>query len=414
MPRPPQELIANIAGVAGLVGLALVAASSVVRGDQHEEEPHGGHARPHASGPTGAAQGPSPALAASQHGEPPAPSPAPAAVAATGPAGEPAVAPSGDPYQEASTAPSLFAEAQRLTLAHPGYVELLAGVREQIDERFPGAAPSSIELQIAPLPDAQRAVLVHRRGQRQRPILFVFDSDRQVVWSRERPLAGLDAGIEEVALCPGPNGEVLLFWYDTPTRLVAARRLEKGGRLLADFKLVAIEAVEALTALYWPERGWLVATSGQGAVRAQLLTEQGKLPWGNDGQHLAQKGALRGPISVALDTAMSAVVVWPGASEPVGGRPPAPDYQAMRVDVAGVLLWRSPLGLGPAPPAGQAPRAVLERLSNGVVRVDLARAAPIAPSAAAAPTAPAAPSGSAPAVVPYSVEVTAEGKVLVR
>lgn len=328
-------------------------------------------------------EAPSPAPSASVTEAAPPASAAASAIEATRP---------GDPFDEVALAPSQLTEAQRATLAHAGYRELLGPVLDRIEARFPGVASEAISLQVVALPNARRAVLVSHEGPGNKPMLFVFDIDRQLVWMRERSLAGVDAHLSTPTLCPGPSGEVLQFWYDVPTRTVAARRLDDSGSLLADFQLQHIEHVDALSALQIPGTGWLVVATGNAQLRAQLLTESGKLPWGSEGRLVAETGVAVDAAALVRDTPLSAVLVW---STRTAQEAPASSaqFKATRLDIEGHTLLSRPVSLGPAPQHLNGARPTLERIDSGLIRATLPR-----PSRADR----------------YMVLLTAEGQVLLR
>lgn len=333
-----------------------------------------------------------PASSASAGGDPsgsaPAPTTSSAPAASTEPGRRAGAAEGVDPYTEASLLAPLFVEAPRYTLAHPGFRALLEPAMPQIEPRFAGIAPADVEVQVTSLPGSRRALLVGRPAPGPRPLLYVFDAQGTMLWGRERPLGSVDPSVSRFALCPGPEGDLMVFWYDPPTQLLAARRWDGDGWLLADFSLLAAEGVTELSALHWPGHGWLAITAGKGTVRAQMFSDDARRPWGPEGRTIAPSDALEQPVAVALDTELSAVVVWVSTRVLPSGTT-LPVYRARRVDVEGHVLGRADIELGEA--ATPAARPSIERVGPGEVRVGLRRAAG-----------------------PYEVVVDAEGHVRLR
>jgi hypothetical protein len=305
----------------------------------------------------------------------PVSSPAPSAPLAPPTAGAPP-----DPLQELALPLHPEVQALETSTAHPGYQALLAPISDLIQQRFPGV--STLSLQVVPLRGLARALLLHDPASKARPLLVAFDEQRNLAWFKERPIHDLDPSIARMALCPGPDGDLFLVFHDPPTGIVAARRWDQGGGILADFRLGHAEQLDGLAALYWPERGWLVAHSSAGAVKVQLLEERGRLAWGRDGKVLTPSGALPGPLRLALDTEVSAHVLWPGAG--ATGR----HHLASRIDFEGSPLWRAPVDLGDADDH-QPPR--IERSGHALIHAELT-----------------GKSG------PYAVDISAEGRVLIR
>lgn len=310
----------------------------------------------------------------------PAPSPTPVA-SASATAAEAPTAPA-DPLRDLLEPLRREVQTQEATLEHPGYQALLEPVADLLRERFPGVAPGRIFLQAIPLLGSGRAVLVYSPDSKARPAIAAFDEQRTLAWFKERPVHDLDPSIARFALCPGPNGEVFLVFHDPPTGSIAGRRWDQTGGILADFRLGQASQIDGLAALYWPDRGWLVAHSTGGAVRVQHLEERGRLAWGSEGRTLALHGAQTGPLRLALDTEVSAHVLWPGTGST--GR----HHLDLRIDFEGNPLWRAPVDLGDASEQG-APR--LERTAMAQLRAHL-------PGKAG----------------PYIVDISAEGRVLIQ
>lgn len=271
------------------------------------------------------------------------------------------------------------ASAERATLGHDGYRALLAPVLDAVHRRFRGVPDAELRVQAVALPADGRAVLVEGAGGR--PVMTGFDAQGRVSWFKERVVDDLDPALGGLTLSAGAKGDIVLVFHDPPTGSLAARRWDAAGGLLADFKLLDVERVDAVAALPWPGHGWLVAASGGGSLRVQLLAFRGGLPWGAAGRQLNAAGVMPGPLAIALDTDVSALVLWPGPG--ATGR----HQRASRLDLDGRDLWKTPADLGDA---GDGAPGVA-RTGVGEVRADLH-----------------GKSG------PYTVNLTADGRVLIQ
>jgi hypothetical protein len=317
----------------------------------------------------------------------PAPSAGPSASAATtspeapadpAPASSSAAeAPLPSPSSAPSAAPSRLlapAEAQRALLRRPEDAPALAAQLEAVRAHFDAGSPWPLETQTVPLAGGRRATLVYGDPRARNPFLMVLDGKGALLWSKERPLAGTRMIVTEMALMPGPRGETALAWCDIPTQVVALRRWSADGVPLADFEVTPVDVCEALSALHWPGRGFLVAASQHGAARVQLLDEAGLRAWGRTPVELPWTARPSAPVSIAVDTDVSVMFFQVGDLAREGGGAAPDRVLAMRYDSLGTALWPHPLDLGPAPAAdvgASAPRIAAAVAEPGSVRVSL-------------------------------------------
>jgi hypothetical protein len=150
---------------------------------------------------------------------------------------------------------------------------------------------------------------------------------------------------------------------------VALRLWDEDGSPFADFQALETKACDAITLLYWPGHGWLLAIAAGPDTRLQLVTDTGGLRWG-PGKILGARFRTIAPVSLASDGPTSFVLVQysqsPGADRDV-------DHAvAFRYDDNGQPLWPAPIDLGAvrriAP--GQE-RIALTRTNDGVLRAQL-------------------------------------------
>ena len=163
------------------------------------------------------------------------------------------------------------------------------------------------------------------------------------MWSKERPAAGIKTPIGAMAIAAGPRGRFALAVCDPPTSSVALRLWDDDGSPFADFQALETKTCDALSLLYWPGHGWVMAVAAGADLRAQLVTEAGVLAWG-PGRILGARFRTIAPVSLASDSTSSFVLVQysqsPGADREV-------DHAvAFRYDATAQPLWPSPIDLG--------------------------------------------------------------------
>jgi hypothetical protein len=278
-----------------------------------------------------------------------------------------------------SGAPGAGLEARRSSVARIEADPVLAANAAALRERHGGALPASLAVQATDLgADRRRGLLVaeeRKDGALANPMVFVVDERGALVWSKDRPVAGITPPVGPSAIAAGPHGRFALAVCDPPTSLVALRLWDADGSPFADFQALATKACDALTLLYWPSHGWLIAVAAGSETRVQLVTDAGALAWGQ-GRVLGARFRTVAPASLASDSPSSFVLVQhsqsPGVDRDV-------DHAvAFRYDAKGEPLWAGPTDLGAvrrvAP--GQE-RIVLTKSEGGVLRAHLDRTATV-------------------------------------
>ncbi len=131
---------------------------------------------------------------------------------------------------------------------------------------------------------------------------FAMALDRgQLVFSKERPVAGITPPVQHVTIAPGPERGIVLFSYVVTLHLVAARMWADDGNPFAENVVLESPACDALAAAYWPGNGWLVACSSKDGTRAQLLRENLTSAWGTAGLVLGNAGPVASA-RIAIDS----------------------------------------------------------------------------------------------------------------
>jgi hypothetical protein len=296
-----------------------------------------------------------------------------ASAAAPGPRVDEAASALGDEPDEARarSLPPASGEAARSWLLQPEDEPALAPFADRVRAHFEGTAPGRLALQMVRAGGSRVALLVTGEAGRKPLVIVTDETGTKVEWTKERPLAGTQAGGAELALVPGPRGQVALAWYDEPTHIVALRRWHPDGQPLGDFHLLDVDACSAISALYWPGRGYWVVAAQPGFARAQVLDEAGMLPWGRDGRNVAAGVRAGGAVSLALDLDVSVILVQLGHPGGPPLRNEAPHLLATRFDDTGARLWPEPVDLGPVEARAERDRPAVTRARLGSVHVVL-------------------------------------------
>jgi len=319
-----------------------------------------GCSRPGASGDAGADGAPGPAPAS------------PSASAAT-------------PDEIASAAPSVRRrdvsaavgsglEARRSVVTRIEADPILSANADALRKQHGGALPAALAVQATDLgADRRRAIVVaseRKDGTLENPMLFVVDEHGALLWSKERPVAGIKPPVGPLAVAAGPHGRFAMAVCDPPTSTVALRLWDGDGSPFADFSVLDAKACDAISLLYWPQHGWLVALAAGAETRAQLVTETGGIAW-SPGRVLGARFRTIAPVTLASDSPSSFVLVQysqsPGVDRDV-------DHAvAFRYDANAQPLWPAPVDLGAVRRIvpGQE-RIALTRTSDGVLRAMLA------------------------------------------
>jgi hypothetical protein len=285
--------------------------------------------------------------------------------------------PNGEPSarrRDISAAPVSGLEARRSVVTRIEADPILSANAEALRKQHGGAIPASLAVQATDLgADGRRAMVVaseRKDGTLESPMLFVVDEHGALLWSKERPVAGIKPPVGPLAVAAGPHGRFAMAVCDPPTSTVALRLWDGDGSPFADFSVLDAKACDAISLLYWPHHGWLVALAAGAETRVQLVTETGGLAW-TSGRVLGARFRTIAPVTLAADSPSSFVLVQysqsPGVDRDV-------DHAvAFRYDDKAQPLWPSPVDLGAvrriAP--GQE-RIALARTNDGVLRAQLA------------------------------------------
>ncbi len=268
-------------------------------------------------------------------------------------------------------------EARRARIGKLASDPAIAGSKEAralLEKHFEGA-PGPFDLQTTELTAAgRRVVLVAESGKPTsdaRPIALVLRDDGAVLWSKERPVAGIMPPVGPIAIAPAPLGRVAIAACDPPTSLVALRIWDDDGSPFADFQaLSGVESCDALSLLFWPGRGWIVVAARPGVTRARLIKESGAPAWG-EGLDLgvrSRPGAVAAP-SLAADTDDSFVLVQIAQPSAAEGSPF--HTLAFRYDDRGMPIWKAAIDLGELPKAPAPGERVVLALTHPGVRVTI-------------------------------------------
>jgi hypothetical protein len=270
--------------------------------------------------------------------------------------------------------PATPVEAQRKRVTRVEDDPALVAAVDALKKHYGGQVPKELWLQAAERPEGRGRALVVGDATKPppgEPFAIVVDGSGAVKWTKERPAAGIMAPIGPLAIAAGPSGRIALAVCDPPTTRVALRIWDDDGSPFADYDAMDIDDCTAMSLLYWPRRGFVIAATRAGTTKLQLVSENGALSW-RRGIEIGARSPTGAAASLAADSDESFVLVQYGSlsAEP-GARPHA---LAFRYDRHGAPLWPSPADLGVQPvdrPEGD--RIVVTRPKVGVVRATLAK-----------------------------------------
>jgi hypothetical protein len=269
---------------------------------------------------------------------------------------------------DALTSADLRVEAKRGTAL--GFEPITERQREALVAHFKESTPFPLALQVVSAGIGRHAVLLQATRGEARPLVWLLDESGNVVWTKERPTGGVKPGVTEMSLASGPDGHVCLAWCNAASESVAIRRWAEDGGAFADYDVIHVDACSALSVIYWPRRGWLVAVAWPGGATFEVISQNGALVWGRDGVTLPWTFRAPAPLSLAIDTPESVMFFRLGQS----GGPASAEYVfANRYSVEGRPLWPGPLSLKrlPAPVRDPAIRLLLNPGPEGTIRVEL-------------------------------------------
>jgi hypothetical protein len=243
-------------------------------------------------------------------------------------------------------AADLRVEARRGRLS--GYDPVLEGHRAALEAHFGGAPPFPLAFQVVSLGPRGSAVLLQATTERggargeSRPLVWALGPRGEMLWTKGNPLGGVKPGVSEVSLASGPDGHVCVAWCNAETNSIALRRWAEDGGAFADYEAFHADDCDALSALYWPHHGWLLAVAYRGGSVLQLVSEGGVHVFGADGASNPWMSLAPSPISFGLDTEQSFLLMRVGQS----GGPESPEYVfANRYDGTGKPIWPGPLSV---------------------------------------------------------------------
>ncbi len=285
-----------------------------------------------------------------------------------------APAPLATPTASASTAPPVdesppgtFVEARHARLTTLDDEPGLAKNGDAIRAHFGGTLPASIDLQAVPLGAGKQALLLRATGDDSKPMALLIDASGTAIWVKDHPLSGITPPAKPFTIAPRPDNGVALFVYDEPTKLVAARMWTPEGGPFADLVLYELARCDAISAAWWPGRGWIVITSFAGGARAQLLSESGSAAWNAQGIVVGETWRAAAPATIVIDAQSSSWILVQHAT-----RAGADHVVALRYDSGGARLDDAAVDLGTVARVAHVTDRIDATLAGyGVVRIDV-------------------------------------------
>ena len=194
-------------------------------------------------------------------------------------------------------------EAQRRTIASLERDPLLVPQLSLLRAHFQadgGAAGGPFVVQRIERSGGGDGVLVSRADESS-PIVLALDRG-QLVFSKERPVAGITPPVQHITIAPGPERGIAVFAYVSTLHLVAARMWADDGNPFAEIVTLSIDACDGLSAAYGSGLGWIVACSSKDGTRAQRLKEDLTGAWGTEGVVVGTIGPVDRP-AITIDDA---------------------------------------------------------------------------------------------------------------
>jgi hypothetical protein len=275
-------------------------------------------------------------------------------------AGDAATARAAIPEEEP---PATFVGARRARLTtlddEPGLAKNAAAIKAH----FGGKLPAAMELQAVPLATGKQGLLLSAADSDPNPIALLLDANGAPLWTKEHPLAGITPPVKPFAMAPRPDGGLAIFLYDEPTKLVAARMSAVDGAPYAELVLFELARCDAISAAWWPGRGWIVVASFPGGARAQLLKEEGGFAWDPVGIAVGEGWRAPAPATIVIDPRTGTWVLAQHVTRGGGDHAAALHYAADGTRIG------SAVDLGAVPRAAK----TLDRVEASLARPGFAR-----------------------------------------
>lgn len=252
-------------------------------------------------------------------------------------------------------------ESERATVTTFAADPLLRSHIKTLRDHFGADAKGPFDVQRVSLAGGATGLLVSGPHEAD-PVVLVVDRDR-LLWTKQRPTAGILQPVRHVAIAPLREGGVVVFGYVEALGTVAARMWAEDSNPFGDFEVFATDGCDALSAGYSAGFGWVVVCTTPQGARGGRMTDEITMSWGHRGVPLGAPTPL-GPATVAFDSPGSFLLLQRAASAR-GER-----VLAYRFDGRGMELWASPValdGLGSSGSNDERIRA--ESMEKGGVRV---------------------------------------------
>jgi hypothetical protein len=213
-------------------------------------------------------------------------------------------APTAAPHEDL-VPPAMYVGARRARLTALDNEPALAKNADAIRAHFDGGLPAAMDLQAIPLGGSKQALLLSASATEANPIALLAGADGSALWIKQHPLGGITPPARPFAMAPRPDNGIVLFVYDEPTKLVAARMWDEDGNAYAELIVFELPRCDALSAAWWPGHGWIVVASFPGGARAQLLGEESRSEWDPKGISVGEAWRGAAPATLVIDPATS-------------------------------------------------------------------------------------------------------------
>lgn len=223
------------------------------------------------------------------------------------------------------------------------------------------------EVQRIDLVGARQATLVTEVDGRN-PMVLVTEGD-SLLWTKDRPVAGIVPPVEHVTIAAHAALGVALFAWDPPTKVVIGRVWADDSNAFGDFEMLHVDACDDVVAGYVPEQGIYVVAATPSGPMLQVMNENNVLQRGRNGTILGAPFRAPAPLSLVVGDDGSMILArWANATAKTSDLLEITRYQK------GKATWPAPVTIE-VPRAGSPVDRIAMKRSGDGVRVELAHGA---------------------------------------
>lgn len=200
------------------------------------------------------------------------------------------------------------------------------------------------------------------------PMVLVTEGDA-LLWTKDRPVAGIVPPVEHVTLSAHSALGVALFAWDAPTKIVVGRVWADDSNAFGDFEMLHLDACDDVVAAYVPDQGISVIAATPGGPMLQVMNENNVMQRGRNGTILGAPFRAPAPLSLVVgDDGALMLGRWANATTKTSDLIEITRYQK------GKSTWPAPVTIEVPRAASPVGRIAMKKSGDGV-RVELAHGA---------------------------------------